>query len=434
MQISGWGNFPVVDAVETYPDTVSNLKNFLRVNSDFSGITRSMGRSYGDSALSQRIINTRYLNHILAFDEASGVLECSAGVTLAEILDVIIPKGWFLPVTPGTKYISIGGAIASDVHGKNHHQAGCFSNYVESFRIMLANTDIVTCSKNTNAELFRASCGGMGLTGIILDARLQLTPINSSYITETTLLARDLAHALELFELHNDATYSVAWIDCLARGKHMGRSLLMLGEHAQEGKLEICNPGTRTVPFRFPGFVLNRFSAQMFNSLYYYRGRKRKVENTLSYDSYFYPLDRLLDWNRIYGKHGFVQYQFVVPKETGLEALSSVLTHITESNRGSFLSVLKAFGDANENYLSFPTRGYTLALDFKMDSGLLDFLNSLDKIVLDYNGRIYLAKDARMNEHTFKAGYPNWEQFMEVRKKTGAYTVFRSQQSTRLQI
>lgn len=433
MQIYGWGRYPQCEAETIYtPLTAVALSKQLLESPRFVGIARGMGRSYGDSALASQVISTRYLNHLLAFDKQSGLLHCAAGVTLADLLNVIIPHGWFLPVTPGTKFITIGGAIASDVHGKNHHGDGSFSDYISCFSLMLANGEIITCSRTEHSDLFHATCGGMGLTGIIVAAELQLKSIKSTFIQQTTYKASDLKHALELMREHEKATYSVAWIDCLARGKHLGRSLLMLGEHTHNENLRVSPAKELPIPIHMPSFVLNHYAIRFFNTLYYERVPKINSESTLYYDTYFYPLDKLLNWNRLYGKTGFVQYQFVLPKETGVNGLKIILEKMSASQRGSFLAVLKAFGKGNANFLSFPMEGYTLALDFKISPGLFELLDELDHIVLDYGGRLYLTKDARMSEKVFKQSYPRWEEFQKIRQRYGALEMFRSKQSERL--
>ena len=272
----------------------------------------------------------------------------------------------------------------------------------------------------------------MGLTGIILQASIKLKPIKSAYINETTIKARSLVEALELFEVHRKATYSVAWIDCLSTGKALGRSLLMLGEHADNGGLTTGKTGKLTIPFDMPGILLNRYSIQAFNFLYYHRVSKQRSERLTHYEPFFYPLDGIQQWNRLYGKTGYTQYQLVLPKAAGLAGMTSILKRIAESKRGSFLAVLKAFGKCNSNFLSFPLEGYTLALDFKLNKGLFALLDELDKIVLDYGGRLYLTKDARMSGEMLKQGYPQWKKFMQVRKHYGADNVFHSLQSQRL--
>lgn len=438
MQITSWGKYPIIEAEEITPLTSSHLKNTLQStlssssSLSFQGIVRGMGRSYGDSALASRVIDISYLNHLLNFDVNTGLLACMSGVTLDELLNVFVPKGWFLPVTPGTKFVSVGGAIASDVHGKNHHVDGCFSEYVKSFRLMLSNGEIVFCSREKNSTLFYATCGGMGLTGIILDATIQLKSIKNSFISEEIFKAANLKEVLEFFEEHKHAMYSVAWIDCLSTGRKLGRSLFMLGEHAEEGGLELRNKKIFTVPIEMPQFLLNRHLVNIFNSFYYHRIRSSHIKRITHYESFFYPLDRIAHWNRLYGKKGFIQYQFVIPKDVGLEGMTAIFQRIASSKRASFLAVLKKLGKENKNYLSFPMEGYTLALDFKLDNDLLKFLDELDRMVLDQGGRLYLTKDARMSEKTFKQSYPGWEEFMDVRHACGADQKFHSLQSRRL--
>lgn len=391
-----------------------------------------MGRSYGDSALAEQIISTEALDHFQQFDPETGELSCASGVTLAEIIRVFLPRGWFLPVTPGTKFVTVGGAIASDVHGKNHHLEGSFCDHVSSISVATVSEGTITCSPWENSELFHATCGGMGLTGMILNATIKLRPVSSAYINEVTLKAENLEHALNLFEQNHSSTYSVAWIDCLSTGEKLGRSLIMLGEHADNGSLDVGGHTKFTVPMETPGFAINRHSIQLANTLYYARVRQQRTERVTHYDTYFYPLDSIHHWNKLYGRKGFVQYQFVLPKVAGLEGMRTVLQRIADSKKGSFLAVLKAMGPQNKNLLSFPVEGYTLALDFKMEDGLFTLLDELDHIVLDHGGRLYLAKDARMSEATFKRSYPDWQNFKEVRQRYGADQLFHSLQSQRL--
>lgn len=432
MLIHGWGRYPIVDAAVHAPSTRTTASAVLSNAICPSIIARGMGRSYGDSALGSQVFSTEHLNLLLAFDEVNGVVRCGAGITLAELLEVFVPRGWFLPVTPGTKFVSVGGAIASDVHGKNHHLDGCFSEYVECFDLLLTTGEIVTCSKTRHADLFHASCGGMGLTGIIVAASLRLKSIRSTLIEQTTLKADNLAEALSLFEMHHDTPYSVAWIDCLATGSAMGRSLVMLGKHADSGELIHQSKRPLSVPIDMPAQLLNRFSVKAFNTLYYHRIQSRQSTQRVHYEPFFYPLDGIHHWNRLYGKRGFTQYQFVLPKAAGREGIHAILKKITESRRGSFLAVLKVFGKENANFLSFPIEGYTLALDFKIEDGLFELLEELDAMVLAHGGRIYLAKDARMSEQTFKRSYPRWEALQDIRVRYGAQGKFASRQSQRL--
>lgn len=422
--ITSWGNYPRIQAETVSPDK-------FQVHESLSGIPRGLGRSYGDSALTDTIIQSDNLSRFIEFDEDSGLLRCEAGVSLDTILKVFVPKGWFLSVTPGTKFVTVGGAIASDVHGKNHHTEGSFSDHVTSLILNIAGKSI-ECSKDQNPKLFKATCGGMGLTGLITEATIKLKPINSAYIKQKTIKARNLAHVMELFEKYNSYTYSVAWIDCLSTGDKLGRSLLMLGEHSDVGKLNTHNEGKLTVPCNMPSFLLNKYTIQAFNSAYSNKQLKDEVDNIVHYDPFFYPLDGINNWNRMYGKKGFTQYQFVIPKKAGLEGLSEILTAIAESKQGSFLAVLKAFGPGNDNLLSFPMEGYTLALDFKINDKLFKLLDKLDMIVRKHEGRLYLSKDVRMSEAMFKQSYPQWEEFHSIRKQYGADKLYQSLQSKRI--
>ncbi len=430
MKISGWGNYPVIDSQIVTPTTHAALSALI--DASFQGIARGMGRSYGDSSLAPHTISMLSLNHLVSFNQKTGVIRCHAGILLADLLKVFAPQGWFLPVTPGTKFVTVGGAIASDVHGKNHHLHGSFCDHLQSFKLLLASGETVKCSKRENTELFHASCGGMGLTGIVKEATFKLKPVGSTYINEITIKTDNLAETLDLFEKSKNSTYSVAWIDCLSKGKGLGRSLLILGEHAEEGCYDIPDKSPLNIPFDIPNFILNPFTTGLFTQFYYHRILKKYSNRRNHYAPYFYPLDGIHHWNRIYGKQGFTQYQFVLPKESGLEGMNTILKRIAASNKGSFLSVLKAFGKGNKNLLSFPMEGYTLALDFKLYNGLFKLLDTLDQIVLDYGGRIYLAKDSRMSEKVFKQSYPNWEEFSRIRQKYGADKAFRSTQSERL--
>ena len=432
MKISGWGRYPVVEARVAWPKSAAGVDEALRSCGEGS-IARGLGRSYGDSSLSANMISTRWLDHLLSFDAQTGLLHCEAGLSLSGILEVFAPKGWFLPVTPGTRFVTVGGAIASDVHGKNHHVAGCFCDHVESIELLVEPGRTLRCSPSENAGLFRATCGGMGLTGIILSAAIRLKPVKSLLIDQTTYKSPNLRESLELFARHEDKPYSVAWIDCISGGESLGRSLLMTGDHASEGGLQQAGGSSRIeLPVDMPPALLNRFSIRAFNTLYYHRIRAKSVESRLHYEPFFYPLDSIGSWNRMYGRNGFTQYQFVVPKEAGYPAMDRILKEIVASGRGSFLAVLKAFGKRNDNLLSFPVEGYTLALDFRIERELFPLLDRLDAMVLGYGGRLYLTKDARMGAETFKRSYPEWERFQAVREAHGARGRFISQQSKRL--
>lgn len=429
MKINGWGRFPLIDAKLVYP---ASLQECARSISMGPLIPRGFGRSYGDSSMGPVVLETSRLNHFILFNPETGLISCQAGVSIHEILDLIVPRGWFIPVTPGTGYVTVGGAIASDIHGKNHHIGGSFSQHIVSFDLLLGNSEIVSVTPAEKPDLFKATCGGMGLTGIILAATFQLIPIKSSFISQRTVRANNLEEVCEFFEANAHSTYSVAWIDCLAKGKQMGRSLLMLGEHSVNGGLDLGSQQKKSLPIDMPNWVLNPYSIKAFNFLYFHKSRFSDQKIDLPYWPYFYPLDAINNWNRLYGKNGFIQYQFVVPKEVGVKGLRRILDVISESNKSSFLAVLKVFGKGNENYLSFPIEGYSLALDFKMESGVVELVKRLDSIVLEMGGRVYLTKDALMSEQMFKSTYPQWQIFEEVRAKYGAIGRFASNQSKRL--
>lgn len=438
MSLSGWGGYPKTKMKETYFRDIGELANHVAEQSSF--IVRGMGRSYGDSSLNNScVLSTNRYNRFLEFDSQAGVIQCESGVTLAEILDVTIKKGWFLKVTPGTKFVSLGGAIASDVHGKNHHKVGSFSSCVVQFDLMLPSGDIVKCSRDDNPELFEATFGGMGLTGIVTRIELTLTSIESAYIRQRTIKAANLAEVMRAFEETKDWTYSVAWIDCLAKGDSLGRSVLTLGEHAtalevasvaKGAPLALAKKAKLSVPFSFPSFALNPLTVRAFNEVYY---RKATAgESVVSYEGFFYPLDGVLNWNRIYGKRGFTQYQCVIPLEHSEQGLQELLQAITDSGLGSFLAVLKLFGK-QEGLLSFPAEGYTLALDFPVTPASLALLNRLDAIVEKHQGRLYLSKDARMSAEIFDDTYAgSVERFRELRSQFDPEQKINSLQSQRL--
>ncbi|QKX15654.1 FAD-binding oxidoreductase [Microbulbifer sp. YPW1] len=431
MKLSGWGRYPVIDSLPEFPVGDECVMKLIEAHGSGPLIGRGLGRSYGDSALAPTAVHSAYLDYFRYFDKQTGILRCAAGVSLASVLELIVPEGWFLPVTPGTKYVTVGGAVASDVHGKNHHIDGCFSEFVQSITIATAN-GIVECSKTSNAELFCATCGGMGLTGFILEVEIRLKRISSSFIQATTIKTKNIAETVEALDIHRSATYSVAWIDCLSTGKGLGRSLIMLGEHADDGGLQTGCKARLSVPFDVPGLFLNGVTMQAFNSVYYHRVTKAKSRSLVSYEPYFYPLDGVRNWNRLYGSDGFLQYQFVIPRKAGIEGLTVILNRLAASKRGSFLAVLKLFGEENSNYLSFPMEGYTLALDLKRSPEVFALLDELDDVVVGLGGRIYLAKDARMSKSIFQASYPGWESFSQLRRQWGADNIFNSIQSIRL--
>ena len=428
--LTSWGLYPKIHNDATIFQSIDELKKFNSNSTEY--IPYGNGRSYGDSALNEHILYAKPYNYFLDFDETTGILHLEAGAMLSEIVESFVPKGWFLKVTPGTKLITVGGAIASDIHGKNHHIEGCFSECVEEFNLLLPNNELVNVKKDD--ELFLATCGGMGLTGVITDAKISLKKINSQYIKQTTIKTRNLKETFEAFESYKNEPYSVAWIDCLATQDEVGKCLLMVGDFADDGDLNYKQKPKLNIPFNFPTFALNNLSVKAFNYLYYNKAPDGVSKQKVSLDSFFYPLDAINNWNRIYGKNGFTQYQFILPKEKSYDGLLEILTKISQSKKGSFLAVLKLYGKQNKNYLSFPIEGYSLALDFKIEDGLFELLNKLDEVVQKYDGRIYLTKDVRVSKEFFESSYEDIQKFRDLRKKFGMDKKLNSLQSKRLSL
>lgn len=430
-ELYSWGRYPRTISSLEIPATSDGAVELI--NSSNASITpRGLGRSYGDSSVGDIAIASDFLDSFISFNPDTGVLNCQSGVSLDEILKVFVPKGWFLPVTPGTRFVTVGGAIACDVHGKNHHLEGTFCDHVSSMKILLGDGRVVTASPDENSDLYHATCGGMGLTGFILEAEVTLKKISSSFIEETTYKCSNLDEVVAKFEETKDFTYSVAWIDCLATGKHLGRSLLMVGEHATVGELVAHKSRAIPVAIDLPAFLMNKFTMKMFNFLYFNKAIHKVHKRLIPYAPFFYPLDVASDWNRLYGKPGFLQYQFVLPFSAGVDGLRDVLERIASSGKGSMLAVLKVFGGENNNLLSFPMEGFTLALDFKVEPEIFKLLDELDDVVLGYGGRLYLTKDARMSKETFEKSYPKTKEFERVRADYKASGRFSSMQSKRL--
>ena len=435
-QVAGWGRYPTVDAALRRPASAG------AAGEAFTGtaIARGNGRSYGDAGLHPReMLDTRGLDRLVDVDPDTGLVVCEAGLLLADLIDLLLPRGWWVPVTPGTKLVTIGGMVASDVHGKNHHGAGTFGDHVAWLDLALGDGRVLRCSRDEHAELFAATCGGMGLTGIILRVAFTMMRVETAVIRQRRVRAPTLAHAITAFEATLDWTYSVAWIDCLATGAALGRSAILLGEHARRDELPAAARATpfarpkrraKRVPVDMPGIVLGRTSVSLFNKLYY--AAQRPGDALVALDPYFYPLDALADWNRIYGRRGFVQYQCVLPLAASEAGYTRILAEIAAVGEASFLAVLKRFGRQSFGMLSFPTEGYTLALDFPATPRNLALLDRLDAITLDHGGRLYLAKDARASAATIAASYPRLDEFRAVRRRYGVDARFSSLLSERL--
>ena len=439
MKLGGWGRYPLIEAKLKSP---TSIKELIELISRGNAIGRGNGRSYGDSSISeQNTICMKNFNRILEFNNKNGLTVVESGVLLSEIITTFLNRGWFPKVTPGSKYVTIGGMVACDVHGKNHHKDGSFRNYIEWLDIITSDGEIVRCSRKINSEVFNWTIGGMGLTGIILRVAFYLHPVTTSWIKQKTIPAKNIDHAIEIFEENLDSTYSVAWIDCLSRGNKLGRSLVMLGEHANISDLNydmksdplIIKSKTKIlIPFNFPSFFLNSLTVKIFNSIYYALGKKKKNYKLVGYDNYFYPLDYLLDWNKIYGSKGLAQFQCVLPLKNAKLGIREMLDALFFSKSNSFLTVLKRFGK-QESCLSFPMEGYTLALDFPITKKNIDLMKKLDEITLKYKGRFYLAKDSRMNRDTFKKSDIRFEEYKKFRSSKMKKS-FSSVQSKRLEL
>jgi FAD/FMN-containing dehydrogenase len=381
------------------------------------------GRSYGDSCLaaSDQVLHMRPLDRFITANWESGLIRAEAGVTLGELLSVAIPKGWFLPVTPGTQFVTLGGALANDVHGKNHHVRGTFGCHVPRFGLIRSDRPPLVCSRQENDELYAATIGGLGLTGIVEWLELQLVPIRSSLIDATHVRFGTLEEFFALSaELDPKHEFTVSWIDCLARGKSVGRGIYMAGNHAEEGSLLFANPSKLNVPLTPPFSAINRMSLRLFNSAYYQGHRAGRHSSRISYEPFFYPLDGILNWNRMYGPRGFQQYQCAIPDANAAAATRELLDAIAAAHSGSFLAVLKRFGDvASPGLLSFPLPGASLALDFPQQGKMTAHLFArLDIIVREAGGRLYPAKDAHMSGEDFRAAYPAWMQLEKLRDQT----------------
>jgi decaprenylphospho-beta-D-ribofuranose 2-oxidase len=443
--LSGWGNFPCERCQVYSPTNAIELRQSLAKNGASTFIPRGLGRAYGDSALNRDagvVLQTAFAR-LLSFDAITGVLECEAGVSFAHLIEVFLPRGWFLPTTPGTKFVTVGGAIAADVHGKNHHQVGSLGNFIQEFDLLLADGSVALCSRTQRPELFWATIGGMGLTGCIIRARMQLVKVPSVFVSVDYRKTKDLDETLDVFSAEDKKfQYSVAWIDCLASGKSLGRSVVMLADDARPEQLvgatqdtphQLPGKRTKSVPFNFPRAAMMSWNMRLFNTLYY--SVHQDCRKIIDFNSFFYPLDGIHHWNRIYGRRGFAQYQAWFPPETSRRGLIALLERISASGMASFLAVLKSCGDADGGILSYLRPGHTLALDFaNTGASLIELSAELDRILLEHGGRLYLAKDALTCADSFHAMYPRLPEFLAVKAEVDPRGRFSSSQARRLEI
>jgi len=375
-----------------------------------------MGRSYGDVCLLKdgTLLQTTSMDRLLAFDTATGLLTAEAGITLAQILDFAVPRGWFLPVTPGTKYVTLGGAIANDIHGKNHHVAGTFGCHVPAFELVRSDGTRMLCTPTENPDYYAATIGGLGLTGVITWAQLRLKPIVSRKIDYVGIQFHGIDEFLALTEQAKHVEYTVSWVDVTSQGKNFCRGVFMQGDHsAVPAELKPSGKPKLTFPVELPGYALNKYSVAAFNTLFFHKQIKARVTALQDYEPFFYPLDAVLKWNKMYGKRGLLQFQYAIPWEHAREGTVAILHEVAKSGLASFLAVLKAFGDVpSPGMMSFPKPGITLAMDFPVKPEVsFKLFDRLARMTDEFGGRLYPAKDARMTAPQFQAFYPQWEKF-----------------------
>ena len=431
--LAGWGNNLRADCLLAEPELPGEATAWL----DRRGtVPRGLGRSYGDAALNSggQVLGLRKLDRYLAFDDATGTLTCEAGVSLEAIIRDFAPRGWFPMITPGTKFVTVGGCIANDVHGKAHHVQGCFSASVDALTVLLASGAVVEATRETNSDLFWATFGGMGLLGVVLTATLRLRRIETTYFRQRSIKVSDLTEMLAVLdEQDRSFPYSVATIDVLATGARLGRGVVTVGDHARRDELpphlaadplRVSGPPKVTVPFELPELTLNRLSIRAVNA--FVQRTQARAAPFGHYDKFFYPLDILAYWNRGYGRRGFAQYQFVIPFADGLPRMREILGTILSAGELPFLNVLKRFGKESDGVLSFPREGYTLAIDFPIRAHTVALLRRLDAMVLAAGGRVYLGKDSYLEAATFRAMYPALERWLAIKSKYDPNDVFTS--------
>ncbi|MDF3066705.1 MAG: putative oxidoreductase [Polyangiaceae bacterium] len=431
-QLEGWGRIPAPGSETLTEDLARTTQGAV--------LSRGLGRSYGDSSLpaaaGDKVVGTRFANRILAFDETTGVLRAEAGFSLVELNRLFIPRGFFSPVTPGTQYVTLGGMVASDVHGKNHHVEGCFGRHVKSLRMRLADDTIVDCSPTVLPDLFWGTVGGMGLLGHILEVEFTMLRIPSPWIwMESRRVPNIDAFLVALGESAPAWPMTMGWIDCLNRGRSMGRGILMAGRWAGPGEAPPAPPQVakkKTFPIDLPNFALNNVTASLFNTAYYWKHVRKQWRGTVGPDPFFYPLDAILQWNRGYGSRGFTQYQCVLPRAGGPEMVREFMQRLTKLGGASPLCVIKDCGPEGQGVLSFPLEGTSIAIDMAVSPGLQKIIDSLNEFVIAAKGRMYLTKDRFTRAEHFRAMEPRLPRFLELREKWDPKRRLRSAQSVRL--
>ena len=431
MYISGWGNNLVVNSNIIYP---KNIKEIIRIIKDYKSrgiLVRGMGRSYGDVALNENIISLKYYKKTLELDETEGLLKCSSNVTISEINDLIISKGWFLNITPGSKFVSIGGAIANDVHGKNHHKDGSFSDYLEEFSIIKENGEIMSCSSKINSELFYATCGGLGLTGIIINVKIKLLRIKSKNIDVKIIKTKNFGETIQKLNDLKDYKYLVAWSDTLSK-KNNGRSIIFCGEHSDDGDLNYKKQKNFKIPSLLGFFLMNLICLKLFN-LFYYSFHKNNQKLKKDINNFFYPLDTIGNWNKLYGKDGFTQIQLLIKQnKNNKDLLEEIIKYFCEKGFYSYLTTLKEYGEGNKNFLSFGEKGLSITLDIPLNNNFSKVYEEFEKKFSNEHIKVYLAKDSFMSKTFFKNSYSKLSNFIELQKRINSDSTFKSKLSQRL--
>ena len=442
--LSGWSLRPVARCSVYRPEHRREVEPLLRELAGGQVVARGRGTAYGDAAINdqQSVLHTERLARFLEFEPASGLITCEAGVPLRAVAELAVPQGWFLAVTPGTWKSTVGGCLACDVHGKNHHVAGSFSKHVLRFRLALAGGRVVECSRAENAELFWATAGGLGLTGVILDLTLQLQKIETSSLVVRYVKNRDLDETFAALERPEPEPYSVAWLDVLARGRRTGRSVLMLGRHATREDLPPPARATplawRTgpsfrLPFALPAGAMSPPVVRTFNELYYRRFPSHGRPALQAFRPFFYPLEAIDNFNLLYGRRGLYEYQFVVPGHAARPVLQTIIERLAAGGYGSFLCVIKRLGAESSGPMSFPAEGYTLAVDIPArGEALLRLMRGFDDLVAENGGRVYLAKDARLAPEVVEAMYPRRRAWAAQLDRLDPDRLFESSLSRRL--
>lgn len=433
MNISGWGNNLIIQSKVYYPKNITEIVNLLKEKKHESILPRGEGRSYGDVALNKNILSLNKFKKIISLNKKKGILKCTANVTIEEILPRIVPKGWFLSVTPGSKFVSIGGLVANDVHGKNHHVDGSFSDFVQEIKIIDQFGKIKICSKKKNISLFKTTCGGVGLTGVIIEAKIKLIKIKSKNIDVKIHKTKNLKETINLFKKIDHHKYTVGWVDTCSN-KKFGRSLIYCGEHSNDNQLDYRPPNKFTIPSFLIKFFMNRFFISIFNMIYFYKSTDKEIKKD-NINNFFYPLDIISNWNKFYGKDGFTQIQILIKDRKKYYSSTKKIFNLLDKYKiYSFLTTIKIYGKGNNNFLSFCEKGMTITMDVPISKSFrLNYLN-LEKLFLKQNIKIYLAKDSFMSAKHFSSTYRNLNNFTNNLKLYNSNSIFKSKLSDRLKI